>query len=167
MAEYSQAELDDLLACPKKVKTPPTRSSKLVDAFFRNQARLVRADGRDGDFAVFMRQSEEFLENFSVGLLYVPNDGRQEVTVIRCNGPHGAFNGLPGYDPAHPHWTFHIHSASESALDDGAKAEKWALATDLFASYEEALQYFVRAINIDADDIDRFFPSKLVQRELF
>ena len=48
-----------------------------------------------------MRRSEDLPENFSVGLVFLPGDGTGEVTLLRCNGPHGAYND--SFDPAHPH----------------------------------------------------------------
>jgi hypothetical protein len=79
--------------------------------------------------------------------MYNPNDGRSEIKLLRCNGKHGVFNrGNNGFDPGHPHWDFHIHKASEDALDSGNTAEK---------------QYFVKAVNIDQRDADLYFPTNI------
>jgi hypothetical protein len=107
------------------------------------------------------------LPNFSIGLTYHPKDGRPEITLLRCNGPHGEFNGtMGGSDPAHPHWSSHIHTASESALDAGLWAEKNAITTTAFASYHQALTYFLSAVNVVQSDIDRYFSSS-GQGEMF
>ena len=68
--------------------------------------RLKSADG-ELEFRAFMRRSEDLPENFSIGLVFLPQDGTGEVTLLRCNGPHGAFND--SFDPAHPHSDFHVH----------------------------------------------------------
>jgi hypothetical protein len=99
--------------------------------------------------------------------MYRPKDGRQEVTLVRCNGQHGAYNGSSSFDPDHPHWGYHIHRASEQALDDGFRAEKFAVATTGFASYEEAVRHFVNAVNLDAQDINRHFPRPIQGEIMF
>lgn len=44
------------------------------------------------------------------------------------------------------------------------KAERHAEITTAYASYEEAVQHFVKLINLDAADIKKFFPDKTAQR---
>jgi hypothetical protein len=121
---------------------------------------LVATDGTKGSFAVFIRRNVDFPENFSVGLTYNANDGRAEIRLLRCNGKHGVYNrGTAGFDPNHPHYDFHIHRASESALESGSTAEKDATATTEYASLEEAVQYFVRTVNLNPVEAARYFPS--------
>lgn len=163
MAEYRQTEIDALISCPKEVRAQPLRERKLVNASFRNDAKLVATDGTAGEFAVFMRQSEDFPEDFSIGLIYQPGDGRQDLVLLRCNGQHGEFTGLPGQDAQHPHWGYHIHRATEAALDAGFKAEKYAEPTTEFASYEEALPYFAVAINLNKADAKKHFVAHPAQ----
>ena len=117
-----------------------------------------------GGFIIFMRRNDDFPENFSVGLRYSANDGRPEITLLRCNGKHGVFTGAG--DATHPHWDFHIHMASEAAQDAGYVAEKFAEKTAEFASYEQAIQYFVKAVNLSAEDSSRYFSNE-VQSTLF
>jgi hypothetical protein len=59
----------------------------------------------------------------------------------------------------HPHFDYHIHTASEAAIDAGEKPEKYAVKTNEFASVEEAIQYFVKRVNIAAKDVAKHFPS--------
>jgi hypothetical protein len=160
VATYDQAEIDALLRCPKTITDPPKRSTKLVNADYRNDMRLIASNGIGGEFAVFMRQSEDFPENFSVGLVYHPNDGRPEITLVRCNGQHGVYNGSPSQNPTHPHFGYHIHTATEEAQDAGFRAERTAVATAEFASYDEAVRHFVALVNIEESDRDRYFPKR-------
>lgn len=88
---YSQNDIDELISCPKNISEPPKRELKLVGADWRNNMTLV-ASGRAGEFRVFFRRSEDFVEAFSVGLCYDPKDGSGEITLLRCNGPHGGSN---------------------------------------------------------------------------
>jgi hypothetical protein len=133
---------------------------KLVGAHWRNDCKVV-ANGIEGAFSIFIRRSEDFPENFSVGIVYEPKDGSGEITLLRCNGQHGIFNG--SFDPDHAHFTFHIHRASEIAIANGFKPEKYAENTEEFASFEEAVQYFVKLINLDAADAKRHFPDRTAQ----
>jgi hypothetical protein len=158
VAAYTQTEIDDLIACAKSISDPPRREMKLDGAHYRNGAKLL-ADNTRGEFEVFMRRSEDFPENFSIGLVYHPLDQRGDITLLRCNGRHGEYNGH--FDESHPHFDFHIHRASETALIDGFRAEKFAAKTSDYASYEEALRFFVKAINIREEHVKKYFPDGL------
>lgn len=134
------------------------------DADWRNNARMLATDGTKGIFSMFMRKNDDYHEDFSVGLRYSANDGRPEITLLRCNGKHGPFTGTANV--AYPHWDFHVHKATEAAQDAGFTAEKYATKTAAFASYEQAIQYFVRVINLTPQDAHRFFPDN-TQGNLF
>ena len=142
---YSQDEIDNLIGCAKVVSEPPKRDLKLDRGHFRNDMRLKSTDGKL-DFRVFMRRSEDLPENFSVGLAFLPKDGTGEVLLLRCNGPHGGYND--SFDPEHPHWDFHVHRASAEMIEAGQRPEKAAAVNRDFASYEEAVQYFLRTTNV-------------------
>lgn len=66
--------------------------------------------------------------------------------LLRCNGPHGEYNA--NFDPQHPHGEFHVHRATEEAIRAGLRSEVFASRTKEFASYREALSYFLREVNI-------------------
>jgi hypothetical protein len=142
---YTQQEIDDLIACPKVVSEPPKREMKLDRGHFRNDMRLKSTDDKL-EFRVFMRRSEDLPENFSVGLAFLAKDGSGEVVLFRCNGPHGGYND--SFSPDHPHWDYHVHRASAEMIEAGLRPERAAAINRDFASYEEAVQYFLRATNI-------------------
>jgi hypothetical protein len=156
VAAYSQKDIDDLIACPKEISEPPKKDMKLADAHWRNDMKLVASNGILGEFLVFMRRSEDFPENFSIGLIYQPNDGRAEVVLLRCNGQHGVYNGGAG-NASHPHWDYHIHVASEKALEAGERAERHADKSSAYASFEEAVQYFILRVNLSNRDVEKYF----------
>ncbi len=83
------------------------------------------------------------------------------MTLLRCNGPHGEYNDR--FDPARPHSEFHIplntQRPNEAAIRAGLKPEKSAERTQEFASWQEALGYFLRAANIDSVDAATHFPD--------
>ena len=157
---YTQNEIDELISCNKKVTEAPKQKLRLIGAYWRNDMKLV-SDGKPGVFAVFFRKSEEFKENFSIGISYDRKDGSGEIVLLRCNGQHGVFGG--SFDPQHPHWGYHIHRASEAAVNAGLKPEKQAELTTAYASYEEAVPYFLKLINLDSDDSKKHFPESLDQ----
>ena len=142
---YTQQEIDDLIGCPKVVSEPPKREMKLDRGHFRNDMRLKSTDDKL-EFRVFMRRSEDLPENFSIGLAFLAKDGSGEVVLFRCNGPHGGYNDA--FDPDHPHWDYHAHRASAEMIEAGLRPERAATINRDFASYEEAVQYFLRATNI-------------------
>jgi len=154
---FNQSEIDNLISCPKHVSVPPKREMTLDGADWRNDAKLIASNSKDDVFSIFMRKNEDYPENFSIGLRYSPQDEPETITPIRCNGPHGDFNA--SIDPDHPHCFFHVHRASQEAIEAGCKPERFASKTTEFASYEEALQYFVKAINLDPKDVEKHFPS--------
>lgn len=113
---------------------------------------------------MFLRRSDDFPENFSIGLVYDPKDGSGEITLLRCNGQHGVFNGA--FNPNHSHWGYHIHRATETAIAAGFKPEKYAESTAAYASFEEAVQHFVKLIDLNSADAKKHFPDNTAQVEL-
>lgn len=161
MDPYSDEEIERLISCLKKITIPPARSLRLNGADWRNDAKLVAADGSKGTFSMFMRKNEDLPENFSIGLTYRPEDGTSDITLLRCNGKHGIYNGGDGSDPDHPHFDFHIHKAGARAISANHAPEKFAVKTTAFASYEQALQHYVKVVNLDPRDASKYFPSEL------
>jgi hypothetical protein len=158
VAKFTQSEIDRLIACPKTVDSPPSTALVRDGAHWRNGAGLIATDDTKGTFLMYLRKNAFFDENFSVGLVYSSNDGRGDITLLRCNGKHGAFNAQ--YDPNNWHTHNHIHRANESDLEAGFRPEKHAVATTEFASLEEAVQYFVKAVNLDSKAAAKYFPDE-------
>ncbi len=48
----------------------------------------------------------------------------------------------------HPHRDYHVHRASAEMIEAGLRPERTATINRDFASYAEAVQYFLRATNI-------------------
>lgn len=95
---YTQDEIDDLIALPKIVTDPPRRDIRLDRGHQRNDFRLTDGDGKL-HFRAFLRRNEDFPENFSIGLVFLPGDVSGELPLLRCNGPHGTTN--ESLDPDH------------------------------------------------------------------
>jgi hypothetical protein len=105
-----------------------------------------------------MRKNEDFEENFSMGLVYSPKDVRGDVCIFRCNGPHGPHVSFDHHD------RHHLHVAKEETLNSGLKAERTAFITQEYASFDDALGYFLKKCNIT--DAEKYFPN-ILQRRLF
>jgi len=155
---YTAEELEELIACPKTVSEAPRQDLKLDRGPFRNDMRVKSIEG-DREFRIFLRRSEDFPENFSIGLVYLPKDGTGEVALLRCNGPHGGYNDA--VDPEHPHWEHHVHQATAAMIEAGLRPEKEATESRDFASFEEALEYLLRVTNV-RDGLSHF--PKIMQR---
>ncbi len=162
MALLSQTEIQYLIGCQKVVSDPPRREMLLDRKSFRNDMRLTSRDG-DHYFHAFFRQSEEFPEDFSVGLDYLPRDGSGSVCLVRCNGPHGEH--VNSIDDPSPHHDFHIHFARQENIEAGLRAEKYAENTKEFGTFQDAIRYFLQYCNIE--DAERYFPFSSSQLELF
>ena len=152
MKSYSQEEIDELISCPKVITDPPKREMRLERGSRRNNMRLL-SKSDDREFTVFMRINEDFQENFSIGLEYSPKDERGSFCLLRCNGPHGEFVE----SPTSSHFLYHIHSAKPENIEAGLRAERGGEATDAYASYTQALLYFLKRINVL--NVEDFFPG--------
>ena len=157
LRKYSPDDIDRLLGCPKKITKPPRKEMKAERGSLRNNLELISVDGSDR-FSVFLRQNERLKEGFSIGLKYHPADG-QSFNVFRCNGPHG--NHLDIKREGHSHYHYHIHMVDVNSLNDGFILERSAEMTDGYASFEEAIGFFFKKINLL--DAKEYFPHKETQ----
>ncbi len=154
MKSWTQAELDDSISCPKQIVDPPRKEMRSERGHQRNDMTLSSLDG-ERRFSAFLRVNERFPENFSIGLVYHPRDEPGALTLLRRNGPHGEHVNEPE-DP-HPHFGYHVHRANAEAINAGLSPEKQAAPTDAYASFPEALQYFLKAVSITG--AEAYFPA--------
>lgn len=150
MRTFSDDELESLIACSKRVTDPPRREMRIDGKMKRNDMTLKSEDGKH-TFRAFMRQSEEFQENFSIGLVYHPGDEPGSFQLIRCNGRHGG-------ERANPHHAyFHIHRSKADDINAGNLEPRQIERTAAYGSFREALGYFCDLIKLDRPD--DFFPG--------
>ena len=145
MRTYSQEEIDSLVTCAKVITEPPKKEMRCERGTRRNNMTLQSKDG-DLEFSVFMRINEDFHENFSIGLNYSPRDERGTLCLLRCNGPHGEFLG--GFPSSGSHFRYHVHRAKAENVEGGLRGERGAESTEAYASYKDALAFFLREINV-------------------
>ena len=141
---FSQADLDELIVCSKRVTDPPRRELKVESGYERNDFRLESLDGVH-QFQAFFRRNERFPENFSLGLDYLPVDGVR-FPLVRVNGPHGDFNR--SFDPSHPHSDTHVHRMSAEDLAAGIMKPRLATVSREYASFEQAIPYFLNLVKV-------------------
>jgi len=95
-----------------------------------------------------MRKNAKFEENFTIRLIYCPNDGNPQLTILRCNGPHGVHsNDSLGEDE---HFiSYHIHRYDEEYYKRGLKSDKYAEETQEYSTYHDALRHFIKICHIN------------------
>ena len=153
---FTLSRINELIGCDKLITEAPTRDFKEEYRHRRKDFRLQAVDDPRLLFIVFIRQSLEFAEDFSLGLVYLSEDGKK-MTMIRYNGQHDQSNDP--YDLAKPHFQYHIHKATPENLNDGRYDKHPATATPLYASFTEATQEFLTAIGVRQPDVARHFPG--------
>lgn len=153
---YTDDSIRDLITCPKRVSDPPAREFKEENRHRRKDMRLQSTDGHNRTFEVFIRQSLEFSEDFSLGLMYLSPEGKR-MTLVRFNGQHDQSNDP--LDLAKTHFQYHIHTATAANLNDGRYDKHPAAPAARYASFEEATVEFLAAIQLDQGDVARHFPG--------
>jgi len=142
-------EIERLIECPKNIIAPPKREMTLHRGNWRNDMKL-QEQGGDNVFSVFMRKNADFEENFSIGLIHLPKGVKGDAVLIRLNGPHGPHLLFDYHD------RYHIHIAHSDNMEAGLKEERKAFITNEYASFQEALAYFIKRCRIlNAND---YFP---------
>jgi hypothetical protein len=157
MDQLTKQDIEDLIHCRKKITEQPKKEMSLSDGHWRNGMKLQSEDGKH-DFIVFMRKNEDFEENFSIGLICLPKHIKGDILLFRCNGPHGPHILFDHHD------RHHIHIANEEDIAAGLKAERTAYVTEEYASYWDALGYFLQKCNIMG--AEKHFPD-VFQKKLF
>lgn len=151
--EYTKEKLEYLITCPKEIVKPHRKDMALIDWNYRNNMDLCSEDGEER-FHVFMRKHMKFEENFSIGIDHIPSKGGSQICLMRCNGPHGGHaNDFFSYPH---HAKCHIHKATAENITAGLRPERFAKITTEYATYDEALFFFLKRCNIKGSE--RYFP---------
>jgi len=153
---YTDEELQILTDCPKIIKNGPKKAMSTEGQYQRSEMDLIAEDNDALTFHVFMRRNLNLKEDFPIGLNFRHIEERDIICLLRCNGPHGIFLGQR--DPDNHYFKHHIHRAKQSNLEAGQKPEKGGEETTAYASYEDALTYFLTIINVQ--NVDEFFPDR-------
>lgn len=149
---FSDELINRLITEVKIITEPPKRDFKEENRHLRNDFHLTSSDGQR-QYSVFMRKHTEFMENFSIGLIYHSEEG--SINLFRCNGNHGEIV-VDILNPS-PHYGYHTHKITAELLENNINEPKKVESTKEYASYEQALAYFCKQINIK--DADKYFPN--------
>ena len=143
----SDTFINEMILCSKIITDRPSKEMKHEGQYLRNGMKL-RSECGNFTFSVYMRQHAVFEENFSIGLIYCPSDLPENITLLRCNGPHGPHREI--------HRTnFHIHRASENNIKLGIKPEASADITGEYKTFNQAFRYFNKTCNIKG--VEKYF----------
>ena len=153
--DFSDEQFDKLITCEKEIVQAQGKP-KLERGHYRISFELQSVD-KEFYFRAYGRYNAAFPENFSVGLVYNPRHEKGSYDIVRCNGPHGEHR-------MHPHHVyFHIHKITTTAIESGLKEDCFVEITDKYATFEDALRFFVKYIHLKSADIKRHFPGKNLQ----
>ena len=138
----TDVDIEELILIPKMiVERMPAKGYKEENRHKRCNLVLHATSGEAKVFEVFIRQSDSFIENFSIGLRYqTGNKTVPIITLIRYNGPHGEPNRESDGHYARPH--IHKITAEEIAAGSIQPQERYREITDRYATYEQALAVF-------------------------
>lgn len=139
MAGLDRTQIENLVTCPKYIIEAPKKSMQLKNRHHRNDMKLESEDSRY-KFIAFFRISEDFPEDFSVGLTYLCDDGKHYM-LYRCNGKHG--ESLSNSVSDDPHYNYHEHW-----LKPGKIKDMRSVPTLAYATYQDAVAHFVDECSI-------------------
>jgi hypothetical protein len=135
-------EINNLIQQKKAVQEKPTRDFKDSGQDMRNGFTALSED-KNNTFSVFIRKNKNLIDAFSIGLIYHPKNEPQ-IVLLRFNGNHSDHRNEDGTIVN----GFHIHKATQNAIENGYKPENFAENTDKYSSFESALSYFLEYINL-------------------
>ncbi len=155
----SDDEIQSLISIPKTIKTrTPARGYKEEGGHKRCDLELEASFDNGAKFTVFIRQSSEFIENYSLGLRYQTNDRTLgTITLVRYNGPHGEYSLPQDGHFASPH--IHRITAKEIASGTTQPQESQREITKKYGTYGEALAVFFGDIGVT--DYEKYFAESL------
>lgn len=157
MKVYTDEEVSALIKCAKVIIDPPLKQAREERGSRRN-GMIIQSKDKQYRFRVYIRQSVEFEEDFSVGLEYLPKDEAGSFTLLRCNGKHGGHEAFPH------HLNYHIHTVKAEDINAGIKTERHIEPTLEYASFLEAISYFLSFINLEG--CEKYFPEvRRVQKQ--
>lgn len=158
LAMYTDQFIQDLIVCPKTIIEAP-KDSGISRGSFKTVFGMASVDGLH-NFTGFISRNTVFQENFSIGLVYDPKEEKGKICLLRCNGLHGETIGVPH------HSFFHIHTVTADDINNGIKVEKHIQETKEYSTLEDAIQFYIKYVNIVPADRKKHFPSPSGQIEM-
>lgn len=163
--------ISNLIVCPKKALKADRKRMLSVNRSLRNKVTLISEDG-EYTYALFLRQSEEFMEDFSVGLTWTNAEKHlnisKDIILIRFQGPHDSGKPL-GEDLHHD---YHVHQISvEDIKEHRYLRPSNKGVTNSFSSFAGALFEMISHCHISdleqCIDLSQFHAPMIGQTSLF
>ena len=143
----SNQEIKNLIECPKQIykrdpknKYREERGQKKADLFLHSEKNipclLKKLNTQETEnldqspilkklnFKIFIRQNQNFIENFSIGLVYSFLDFPKALNIIRYNGPHDSVRAEDNKRKGEHHPLPHIHTMTEEDINSGSSNPK-------------------------------------------
>lgn len=168
MESINDALLREVLYCNKVAVRADRKKLSFSNRHRRNNIYLVSEDGKY-EYKFYLRQSEDFLEDFSVGLIWTNpakyvEISKSSVILLRCQGPHDGKEPL-GSDIHHD---YHIHTITlDDFIDKRYQKPSGRVSTSAFSSFEQAIFYLIAEYKVK--DVDKIveLPEEVNQTSLF
>ena len=138
----------ELITCEKRVIKAQRKKMLLENRSNRNSFELESIDEKY-QFRLFLRQSEEFVEDFSVGLIWTNSNRytsiKKPIILTRYQGPHDSKAPFE----SDTHHSFHIHElTNEDIVCRRFQKPSYKCVTDEYVTFEEAVLLFCSNCNI-------------------
>ena len=160
----TQDFIDNELIVTKKQILKSEKSEMWLDnRHYRNTFTLESLD-KKYTYRAFLRISDEFIEDFSVGLIWTNPvkyiDIKKSIVLLRCQGPHDSGKPL-GTDIHH---SFHTHEiTTRDIMEYRYSKPSNKGGTNEYSSLQSALFYFVNRCNlVNAQDYKDFRDSSQI-----
>lgn len=148
---FTDEIIDELISCQKYISEAP-KSMNATRGSDKIKFSMSSING-EYNFTGFISKNQTFQENFSVGLVYNPKDEKDKIVLLRVNGPHGLNENAPHHDGPH------VHISTAERINSGLKPEG-KIETDVpYATIEDAIQYYLKRVNLDRADCNKYFPG--------
>jgi hypothetical protein len=147
---YTDDLIEGLISCLKKVTDSP-KDSGVGRGSSKVKFSLESTDG-NYLFSGFISKNLTFQENFSIGLVYHPKDEKRSIVLLRVNGPHGPNENTPHHEGPH------VHLSTADRINSGLKPEGKIEIAISYATVDDAIQYYIKRINVIVADRQKHFP---------
>lgn len=147
----SDTEIKHLISVKKVIDTIPKKSfypDKQTNKVLRNDFTCHSEENPNDKFCVFIRKNTIIIDQFSIGLRYMPKD----LLLIRVNGNQQHRNSDKSF-----FMDFHIHTATEKQLQQGIFQDYDAVPCHDYCNFNSALLHFGKICGII--NIIDYFPS--------
>lgn len=85
--------------------------------------------------------------------MYTPREEKGKIVLLRVNGPHGPNENVPHHDGPH------VHLSTAERINAGLKPEGVIEIDVPYLTIEDAIQHYVKRINIIPSDRKKHFPA--------